>query len=373
VTAGLICNLLWGTTPLLFMQLARMGAGSWEIVAQRAMWSVPCAALLVLLAGQRAEVGRILRDPRSLGLLALSGISIATGWSLYVWAVDDHRNLEASLGYYITPLMNMAAGWVLFRERIDRFGVAAVALAAIGVAVQAAALGRLPIVSLVLATTFWIYGLVRRHVQVSAQAGLLVECLVIAAPGVAYVAWLAASGQGVFGRHLDVSLLLPLVGPVTVTPLAIFAWTARRLPFSTLGFLQFVSPTVGFFIGLATGEPLTPLRLASFVFIWAGATAFALGAWRAGRRASATDFGDGLDQGLDGRLAADGPHGLEVGQGVGGGVVELPVAADEAAVGELRGLPAAVDHPAVAELAVGKQPGVEGDGLVIEGGGAMHG
>ncbi len=284
VTAGLVCNLLWGSTPLLFMQLDRMGASSWEIVAQRAMWSVPCAGLLVLLAGQGAEVARILRDPRSLGLLALSGVSIATGWSLYVWAVNDHRNLEASLGYYITPLMNMAAGWVLFRERIDRFGVAAVALAAIGVAVQALALGRLPLVSLVLATTFWIYGLVRRHVRVSAQAGLLVECLVISTPGLAYVIWLAVSGHGVFGRRLDITLLMPLVGPVTVAPLAIFAWTARRLPFSTLGFLQFVSPTVGFAIGLAVGEPLTPLRLLSFAFIWAGAAVFALGAWRAGRR-----------------------------------------------------------------------------------------
>jgi chloramphenicol-sensitive protein RarD len=284
VTAGLVCNLLWGSTPLLFMQLGHMGASSWEIVAQRAMWSVPCAGVLVVVAGQRAEVARILRDPRALGLLALSGISIATGWSLYVWAVNDHRNLEASLGYYITPLMNMAAGWVLFRERIDRFGVAAVVLAALGVAVQALALGRLPIVSLVLATTFWIYGLVRRHMQVSAQAGLLVECLVISTPGVAYVLWLATTGQGVFGHQWPVTLLMPLVGPVTVAPLAIFAWTARRLPFSTLGFLQFVSPTVGFVIGLAVGEPLTPLRLASFGFIWSGAAVFAWGGWRSGRR-----------------------------------------------------------------------------------------
>jgi chloramphenicol-sensitive protein RarD len=284
VAAGFICNLLWGSTPLLFMALARLGASSWEIVAQRAMWAAPCAALLVLVSGQGAEMRRILFDPRTLGLLALSGASIATGWALYVWAVNDHRNLEASLGYYITPLMNMAAGALFFRERIDRFGVAAIAMAAAGVAVQAVALGRLPLVSLILATTFWIYGLVRRQVQVSALAGLLAECLVIATPALAYVAWLAVSGKGVFGRALGVSLLLPLVGPVTVAPLAIFAWTARRLPFSTLGFLQFISPTVGFVIGLAAGETLTRARLVSFAFIWAGAAVFTLGAWRAGRR-----------------------------------------------------------------------------------------
>jgi chloramphenicol-sensitive protein RarD len=284
VAAGLVCNLLWGSVPILFMTLGAMGASSWEIVAQRAMWAVPCAALLVLLGGQFAEVRKVLATPRMFGLLALSAISIATGWSVYVWAVNDHRNLEASLGYYITPLMNMAAGAVLFRERIDRFGAVAIGLAVIGVAIQALALGRLPIVSLVLATTFWIYGLVRRHVEVSAQAGLLVECLVISTPGVAWVIWLWLSGQGVFGRHLEVSLLMLLVGPATVAPLAIFAWTARRLPFSVLGFLQFISPTVGFVIGLAVGEPLTPLRLASFAFIWAGVGVFAYGAWRAGRR-----------------------------------------------------------------------------------------
>jgi chloramphenicol-sensitive protein RarD len=107
---------------------------------------------------------------------------------------------------------------------------------------------------------------------------------VISTPGVAYVIWLAVTGAGVFGHALGVSLLMPMVGPATVAPLAIFAWTARRLPFSTLGFLQFVSPTVGFVIGLAVGEPLTPLRLLSFLFIWGGAGVFALGAWRAGRR-----------------------------------------------------------------------------------------
>jgi chloramphenicol-sensitive protein RarD len=284
VAAGLICNLLWGSVPILFMALGRMGASPWEIVAQRAMWAVPCAGLLVVIGGQLGEVKRILVTPREVALLALSAVSIATGWAVYVWAVNDHRNLEASLGYYVTPLMNMAAGAVLFRERIDRFGAAAIVLAVVGVGIQAVALGRLPLVSLVLATTFWIYGLVRRHVQVSAQAGLLVECLVISTPGVACVAWLWVSGQGVFGHRLDASLLMPLVGPATVAPLAIFAWTARRLPFSMLGFLQFVSPTVGFVIGLTVGETLSPLRLLSFGFIWAGAAVFALGAWRAGRR-----------------------------------------------------------------------------------------
>ena len=261
-----------------------MGASSWEIVGERAMWSAPWAALLVWMAGQQAEVLAILREPRKVALLAFSAVSIATGWSVYVWAVNSGRNLEASLGYYITPLLNMAAGAVFFRERIDRFGAAAIALAVIGVGLQTLALGHLPLVALVLAVTFWIYGLVRRHVAVSAQAGLMVETLMMAAPGAAYVGWLWFSHVGVFGRSPNVSLLMPLVGPATVVPLAIFSWTARRLPFATLGFLQFVSPTVTFIIGLAVGERLSPLGASSFLFIWAGAAVFAMGAWRAGRR-----------------------------------------------------------------------------------------
>jgi chloramphenicol-sensitive protein RarD len=289
--ASIVNNLLWGAAPLLYMALARLGAGSWEIVAQRALWSAPWAALLVVVARQGAQVRRTLGDPRTLGLLFLSAASIASGWGLYVWAVNHGRNLEASLGYYINPLMNMAAGAVLFRERINRFGQAAIALAVIGVAIQTAALGHLPVISLVLATTFWLYGLIRRQVPVDAQAGLLVECLFMSGPGLAAAAWFSLSGVGLFGRDLGSSVLLAALGPATVVPLALFAWGARRLTFATMGFLQFISPTVGFCVGVYVGEPLTPLRLVSFVFIWAGAVMYALGAWRASRGLRASSSG----------------------------------------------------------------------------------
>lgn len=282
--AGIGCNLLWGAAPLLFIVLGRGGATPLEIVGQRAMWSAPWALALVLAAGQGGQVLAVLRRPRTLGLLLLSACAIATGWALYVWAVNNGHNLESSLGYYINPLMNMAAGAVLFRERIDRFGQIAIGLAVTGVAIQTVALGRLPLISLVLATTFWLYGLIRRHVAVDAQAGLFIECLFMAGPGTAYVAWLMHSGHGFFGHDLGRSALISLVGPVTVVPLALFSWSARRLPFAVLGFLQYISPTIGFAIGVWLGEPLTPLRLVSFMFIWLGAGVFAFGAWRASRR-----------------------------------------------------------------------------------------
>jgi chloramphenicol-sensitive protein RarD len=285
--ASVVNNLLWGAAPLLFIALGRAGANSWEIVAHRALWAAPWAGLLVLIAGQGAQVRRALGQPRTLGLLLLSALSISTSWSLYVWAVNHGHNLECSLGYYINPLMNMAAGAILFRERIDRFGALAIALAAIGVAVQTAALGHAPVIALILAATFWAYGLIRRQVNVDAQAGLLIECLFMAGPGLAGAIWIHGMGIGLFGRAPETSLLMSLLGPVTVFPLALFAWTARRLSFATMGFLRFLSPTVGFCIGLSMGESLTPLRLASFAFIWAGLAAFAFGAWRASRRAMA--------------------------------------------------------------------------------------
>jgi chloramphenicol-sensitive protein RarD len=282
--AGFGCYILWGALPVLFLIMGRAGASPWEILGQRAMWSAPWAGLLVIMAGQGAQVRSVFARPRVLAQLALSAALISSGWAVYIWSVNNGRNLEASLGYYINPLLNMAAGAVLFRERIDRFGAAAIALAAIGVALQTVALGHPPVISLVLALTFWGYGIIRKRVDVDAQSGLFVECLLMAAPGLAYVLWLAHTGRPLFGTSLGASLLLAATGPATVVPLALFAWTARRLPFSTIGFLQFIGPTMGFAVGLATGESLTPLRAVSFLFIWLAAAVFATGAWRAARR-----------------------------------------------------------------------------------------
>jgi chloramphenicol-sensitive protein RarD len=282
--AGIACYLLWGAMPILFIVMGRAGATPWEILAHRAVWSAPWAGLLVLLAGQGPQVTRVFSSWRRIALLAASAAMISSGWAVYVWSVNNGRNLEASLGYYITPLLNMAAGAAFFRERIDAFGAAAIALAAVGVVVQTVALGHLPIISLYLAATFWGYGLIRRQIDVDAQTGLFVECLLMVAPGVAYLLWLHQSGGGVFARDGGHSLLMLTTGPATVAPLALFAWTARRLPFATVGFLQFISPTIGFMVGVAMGERLNPLGVASFGFIWAGAAVYVAGAWRASTR-----------------------------------------------------------------------------------------
>lgn len=281
--AAVGCYGLWGFLPLLFMALAAQGFTALEIVAHRAVWSLGWAALLVLLASQSRQVWAVLRNPRTMAWLALSTLLIAGNWGVYVWATTHQATLEASLGYYINPLLNMAAGAVLFRERMGRWGKVAIALAAVGVLIQTVALGRPPWISLILAFSFCTYGVIRKRVPVDAQAGLFIECLLLMGPGLAYVGWLEATGQGHAFGSLPAFAWAMATGPATVVPLALFAWSARRLPLSTLGFIQFLAPTLQFAVGVAAGEAFTPLRAASFAFIWLGAAVFAWAAWSRAR------------------------------------------------------------------------------------------
>lgn len=284
LAAGLLCYLIWGFVPLAFQAIGHLGVGSWEILAHRTLWGAPTALVFVLLAKQGAQALGVFRNPRVLAGLALSTALIATNWIVFIWAVNSGHVLESSLGYYITPLINMAAGVALFRERMDRIGVAAIGLAMVGVVAQALALGQLPWISLVLAVSFGAYGIVRKQVAADAQTGLFIECLLLAVPSLGFAIWLASRGEGHFGTGLPVTLWLIASGPITAVPLVLFSWAARRIPLSAMGFLQFIAPTISFFIGLAEGEAFTPLRGVSFAFIWAGASLFAFGAWRRARR-----------------------------------------------------------------------------------------
>lgn len=169
--AGIGCYTLWGVLPLWMYALKGAGVGPWEITAQRAVWAVLWALGLVLVARKLPELRRVLSEPRTLALLLASALLIGANWLIYVIAVTSGRTLEASLGYYINPLMNMAAGALFFRERIDRFGYAAIALAVVGVVFQTVAVGHPPVMSLALALTFCAYGLIRKQVTADAQQG----------------------------------------------------------------------------------------------------------------------------------------------------------------------------------------------------------
>jgi chloramphenicol-sensitive protein RarD len=278
--AGAGCYLLWGVLPLYFHLLSILGVGSWEMIAHRTLWAAPWALLAVLLARQGGQVLAVLRQPRTLAVLALSTAAIFINWSIYVFAVNAGHVIETSLGYYINPLMNMAAGALLFRERISREGAIAIGLAAVGVAIQTAALGHLPVISLGVAVSFCAYAILRKQVKADAQTGLFIECAFLALPGLLYVLHLQSTGAGHFGAGASVTTLLLLAGPATVVPLALFAWSARRMPLSAMGFLQFIAPTLQFLVGVALGEAFTPMRALSFLFIWAGVAVFAYGAWK---------------------------------------------------------------------------------------------
>jgi chloramphenicol-sensitive protein RarD len=286
VLAGAACYLIWGFVPLVFQLIGHMGADAWEILAHRVIWGTLAAAVFVAVAHQWRELGQVLRAPKTLLMLLASATLIAVNWVIFIWAVNNGRTLETALGYYITPLINMAAGALLFRERTTGFGIIAMGFAVVGVVLQTLALGHLPLVAIALSLSFGGYGIIRKRVHAEAQTGLLVECLVLLLPSLAYVLWLENSGAGHFLSNPVEAAWLVAAGPITATPLVLFAWAARRMPLSAMGFLQFLAPTISFFIGASEGEPFTPMRAASFVFIWAGALIFAGGAWLNARKAS---------------------------------------------------------------------------------------
>ena len=284
------CYVLWGLMPLLFMGQHALGFDAFEILAHRALWAVLIAGLLVFLAGQGGQVRAVFSSPKTLGWLTLSTLLIGVNWGLYVWATTHEATLEASLGYYINPLLNMIVGLWLFRERIDKWGWVAIGLAGVGVLFQALALGRPPWISIALALSFGAYGVIKKRIPVDAQAGLFIECLLLLPFGLFFVIWLQTHGLGHGFATWEGFGWALLNGPMTVFPLALFAWAARRMPLSTMGFIQFLAPTLQFGVGLATGELFTPLRAVSFAFIWLGAGVFAAAALfraRAARRAMA--------------------------------------------------------------------------------------
>jgi chloramphenicol-sensitive protein RarD len=165
LSAGIGCYMIWGFMPLAFQAIGRHGVGAWELLSNRILWGIPAAVVFVLLAGQGREAAVVARRPRVFAWLCVSSLLIAANWAVFIWAVNSGRLLEGAVGYYINPLVSLAGGALVFHERIDRFGKAAIGLALAGVAIQALALGHLPWVSIVLALSFGFYGIVRKRVE----------------------------------------------------------------------------------------------------------------------------------------------------------------------------------------------------------------
>jgi chloramphenicol-sensitive protein RarD len=267
VIAGLAAYLMWGFLPIYFKIVGEVDAT--EVLAHRIIWAVPFGALIVMLRRQWSEVGRALTHRTMLGWLSISTLFIGMNWFVYIWAIQDGRILETSLGYYINPLTNMLVGVWLFGERLRRFQMVAVALAFIGVLILTISGGVVPWVALFLAVSFTVYAAIRKRVVIGGMPGLFVETVLLLPFALIWFGYLFSSSQLVFATgDSSMTFWLIMAGPVTVVPLLCFALAARRVSLTTIGFMQFLAPTLQFGTGIYYGETLTTAHLICFTFIW---------------------------------------------------------------------------------------------------------
>ena len=274
LAAALATHAVWGAMPLYLQLVKRVPAV--EYVAWRILFTLPLCALFLAWRKAGGEVRAVLRDRRALLTLVASATLVAVNWFLYVWAINSGHVYAASLGYYVLPLLMMLLGMVVLGERLTGLQWAAVALAGGGVAILATGALTTLWVSLAMALTFGLYGLLRTTVNAGALAGLTIESLILAPFALAVVAWYAAGPAGSALTHgLPVAAAVAFSGPMTAVPLIMFAFAARRLPYTVMGFLQFISPTIVFLLGLLVfGEELRTAQLACFVAIWCAVLLF---------------------------------------------------------------------------------------------------
>jgi chloramphenicol-sensitive protein RarD len=286
VAQAALAYVLWGLFPIYFRLLADVPA--LDVLVHRVVWSL--LLLLAMLAARRqwAWLRETLARPRVIGAFALSALLLSGNWLTYIWAVTHGHVIDASLGYFITPLVNVLLGYTVLHERLRPMQWTAVALAAAGVLWLAVQGGSLPWIALVLAATFGGYGLLRKTAPLGALEGLALETMLLAPFAFALLAWELAHAAGSFpSPHAATNALLVGIGPVTAVPLLLFAAGARRIRMATLGLLQYVSPSLQFALGVwLFGEPFSPAQLVGFCLIWAALALYSISAsrprgWRA--------------------------------------------------------------------------------------------
>nr|WP_229744606.1 EamA family transporter RarD [Neiella marina] len=264
---------MWGIAPIYFKSLQSIPA--LEMVSHRVVWSfLLLLAVLSWYVGWQA-IKQLLKEPKKLALLGLSSALIAVNWGVFIWAVNNDRMLDASLGYYINPLVNVALGMVFLQERLARLLWVAMALAAIGVMIQVVTFGSVPWVALVLAVSFGFYGLLRKRVHIDGVSGLWVETALIAPIALWYLVSASSTGLPMADHPLMTNMLLIAAGVVTTAPLLCFIAAAKRLPLSHLGFFQYIGPSLMFILATTMyGEAITIDKLITFAFIWGALVVF---------------------------------------------------------------------------------------------------
>jgi len=264
---GLSAYVLWGLLPLYWKLVEE--AGPFEILAHRGIWSLLLCVFLLAARKQLKSAYQMVKARRTLSILLLSSGMLMLNWSVFIWAVTEDRVVESALGYYITPLINVMVGIFLLRERLKILQKIAVVLASIGVLVLTVGYGSLPWVALVLSTSWACYSLIKKKLNLGALETLSVEALFAFLPNLIYLISIERSGDAIFGRDIWLTILLFGAGAATVTPLLLFNGAATRLPLSTVGLLQYLTPTMMFLIGVfINNEDMAPTKLIGFVFIW---------------------------------------------------------------------------------------------------------
>lgn len=267
--------LMWGFAPIYFKYLEVIPVG--EILAHRVIWSVFVTSFIITVTGKWKNVREVCTSPKKLILLVVTSLLISSNWMVFIWAITHERMLEASLGYFINPIINVVLGLIFLNESLSRIKWVAVGLALVGVLIEVIALGSLPWVSLVLPLSFAFYGLIRKKVKVESLTGLFIETLLVAPVALYYLLKIANSEySNMFDNHISLNVLLMLAGVVTALPLIFFGQAALRLKLSTLGFFQYLAPSLLFiFAVLFYGEVLDLVKMVTFMFIWSGIVLFA--------------------------------------------------------------------------------------------------
>lgn len=273
---------MWGFAPLYFKLLQAMPAQ--EILVHRIIWSVLVLCILVVVSGKLRQVRAAAINLKVMAILLVSGLLLATNWLIFIWAINNEHLLEGSLGYYINPLFNVFLGRLFLQERLRPLQKAAVALAFTGVALLIISFGQVPWIALSLAISFGIYGLLRKKVAVDSLPGLLLETMMMLPFALVYWVGFSSEMSNLSTNSLSLNITLICAGIVTTAPLLCFTAAARRLRYSTLGFFQYLGPSIMFIMAVWWfNEPLNQAKIITFIFVWLALALFSFDSYRAYR------------------------------------------------------------------------------------------
>lgn len=272
---GVSAYVLWGAFPLYWPLLEP--ASALEIVSHRAVWTLVFCTIVLAITRSLKNTVATLKRPQVAAKLFLASILVSINWLVYIWSVNNGHVVEASLGYYINPLIMIAFGVILLKEKMRSMQWVAVCIAALGVTVLTIDYGRIPWIALALGISWGSYGLIKKQLGLGAVEGLTIETLIVGLPYLLYLLYIGGKGTGQFGQNVSITLLLIGAGAVTAIPLLLFNGSTTRLPLTVIGLLQYITPTIMFSIGVwVRHEDMSPARWAGFLIIWIALTTLAL-------------------------------------------------------------------------------------------------